>query len=147
MNETTAMGAQSFYYYVGDLCYVMHDEWDEICNLTFPDPTTEVTGKLQLADGRRFAIYGTAYGDGTYFDSSDLDRAYSVDSGTVGIIEVKDITDPEFLCVVASGLGHIIELPQKLEDMDCSYSNGTIWFGDFAIITGFEYGGEEDEDF
>ena len=140
-----AMGAQSFYYYVGDLCYVMHDEWDEICNLAFGRDGME--GKHQLADGRTFAIYGTAYGDGTYFDSSDLDRTYSVDSGTVGIIEVKDITDPEFLCVVASGLGHVIELPQKLEDMDCSYSNGTIWFGDFAIITGFEYGEEEDEDF
>ena len=22
-------------YYVGDLCYVMHDEWDEVCGLFF----------------------------------------------------------------------------------------------------------------
>ena len=140
VNQPTPVTTQSFYYYVGDLCYVMHDEWGEICDLAFERDGVE--GKHQLADGRKFAIYGTAHGDGTYFDSYDLDRTYSVDSGTVGIIEVKDITDPEFLCVVASGLGHIIELPQKLEDMDCGYSNGTIWFGDFAIITGFE---EEEE--
>jgi hypothetical protein len=24
-------------YYIGDLCYVMHDEWDEACALFFPD--------------------------------------------------------------------------------------------------------------
>jgi hypothetical protein len=139
IKQPAPVTTQSFYY-VGDLCYVMHDEWDEICNLAFERDGVE--GKHQLADGRKFAIYGTAYGDGTYFDSYDLDRTYSVDSGTVGIIEVKDITDPEFLCVVASGLGHVIELPQRLEDMNCGYSNGTIWFGDFAIITGFE---EEEE--
>lgn len=25
-------------YYVGDLCYVMDDVWDEVCDLMFPLP-------------------------------------------------------------------------------------------------------------
>ena len=55
-------------YYVGDLCYVMHDVWDEVCDLVFPYDGRGVYGKFKLKDGREFAVYSTAYGDGTYYD-------------------------------------------------------------------------------
>lgn len=36
-------------YYIGDLCYVMHDEWDEFCDhLDYP-------GERKLKDGRKYA--------------------------------------------------------------------------------------------
>ena len=50
-------------YYIGDLCYVMHDEWDEVCELLFPHGGGEQTGRLHLKDGREFFIFGTAYGE------------------------------------------------------------------------------------
>ncbi len=39
-------------YYVGDLCYVMHDVWDEVCDLMFPHDNSGVYGKFKLKDGR-----------------------------------------------------------------------------------------------
>ena len=49
-------------YYIGDLCYVMHPEWQECCELFFPPgaPGRGVEGEFTLKDGRRFASYGTA---------------------------------------------------------------------------------------
>ena len=57
-------------YYVGDLCYVMHEEWDEVCGLFFKGRTDHGCnqGEFMLKDGRRFACYNTRWGDGTYFD-------------------------------------------------------------------------------
>jgi hypothetical protein len=78
-------------YYVGDLCYVMHDEWDEVCNLT-ADPVNFsrcLDGEFTLKDGRRFACYSTAFGDGCYFDKQG--REYGVDAGLIGCILFSDI--------------------------------------------------------
>ena len=50
-------------YYVGDLCYVMDDEWDDVCSLIIQGNEC-VDGEFTLPDGRRFASYGTMYGDG-----------------------------------------------------------------------------------
>ena len=80
-------------YYIGDLCYVMHDEWREVCDLFFPpnSPPHGVEGEFQLADGRRFASFGTAYGDGEY--RSSINTLHSVDSGSIGCISIYDIQD------------------------------------------------------
>jgi len=76
-------------YYIGDLCYVMTDEeWEEYCTLT-TDGTKFVDGEFQFKDGRAFATYGTKYGDGVYYDEYGF--SYSVDSGGIGCILVKDI--------------------------------------------------------
>ena len=106
-------------YYVGDLCYVMHDEWNEVCNMASFD--NEDDAEYQLEDGRKFFLYSTAYGDGQYNDTEGL--PYSVDSGTLGAIRVDDIRDPEFTRVVEEGLGHIHEFPAEINGMDC-YSEG-----------------------
>lgn len=75
-------------YWVGDLCYVLDDEWDEVCALTIEENEC-LTGEFELSDGRRFAMYQTMYGDGTYSDQ--FGNKYSVDSGTIGCIFIDDI--------------------------------------------------------
>ena len=76
-------------YYIGDLCHIMTDsEWLEICDLTIQG-TRVIDGEFQLKDGRRFAMYSTAYGDGVYYDH--YGHSYSVDSGSIGCILVDDI--------------------------------------------------------
>ena len=89
------MTMQQGTYYIGDLCYVINDEnWKEVCALMFPDsqePYKRTEGEMQLKDGRKFAIFGTAFGDGFY------DHEIGVDSGTIGCIKVEDVDDPEGL--------------------------------------------------
>lgn len=78
-------------YYVGDLCYVMHDEWDEVCDLMFEGRTDGGCneGVFNLKDGRTFAVFNTAWGDGIYTDN--LVGDYPVDAGCIGCIKVSDI--------------------------------------------------------
>lgn len=124
-------------YYVGDLCYVMHGEWDEACSLFFRgrDDHGCNQGEFNLKDGRRFVSYNTAWGDGEYQDQNGL--RYGVDAGLIGCIRVEDIdrTNPDnFL----TG-GNIIEFKH---DFDCYYDHGTIVIGHVHIETDPEY---EDE--
>jgi len=76
-------------YYIGDLCYVMtDDEWKEICSITISGQKV-IDGEFQLSDGRRFAAYSTAFGDGVYHDQ--YGHSYSVDAGLIGCIKLEDI--------------------------------------------------------
>jgi hypothetical protein len=126
-------------YYVGDLCYVLHDEWDECCNLFFEDRTDHKCneGEFTLRDGRRFVTYNTAYGDGGYFDEQG--REYGVDSGGIGCIKLLDID-------LASGSnyidgGHIIDFPREFET---AYQDGKIIIGHIVIDTDPDYEDEYD---
>jgi len=47
-------------YYIGDLCYVMHPEWDEFCALTISGHNV-LDGEFNLKDGRRFATFTTKW--------------------------------------------------------------------------------------
>lgn len=78
-------------YYVGDLCYVMHEEWDEVCGLFFKDRDDHGCneGEFNLKDGRRFASFNTKYGDGAYYDQ--FGDEYGVDAGLIGCIALNDI--------------------------------------------------------
>ena len=78
-------------YYVGDLCYVMHKEWDEVCGLFFKDRDDHGCneGEFNLKDGRRFASFNTKYGDGAYYDQ--FGDEYGVDAGLIGCIALNDI--------------------------------------------------------
>lgn len=80
-------------YYIGDLCYVMHDEWDEACSLFFAGRTDHGCneGEFNLRDGRRFVSYNTKWGDGCYQDQ--FGNEYGVDAGLIGCIKVEDIRD------------------------------------------------------
>ena len=126
-------------YYIGDLCYVMHDVWDEVCDLFFPPghPPRGVEGEFTLKDGRRFASFGTAHGDGSY--SSNIDTEHCVDSGSIGCIRVEDIRDDSYSDL--SELGAVVEFDQPFE---VSEDQGLIVFGHVQIETNMDPWDEED---
>lgn len=131
-------------YYVGDLCYVMHDEWDECCALFFKGRNDQGCneGEFNLKDGRRFVSYNTAYGDGEYYDQNGL--CYGVDAGLIGCIRVEDIdlhSDKNY-----SNGGQIIDFPN---DFECRYEeeNGTIVIGHIRIETDARYEYEDEEEY
>lgn len=119
-------------YYVGDLCYVMHDEWDECCGLFFRGRTDHGCneGEFNLKDGRRFANFNTMYGDGCY--ESNLGTSHGVDSGSIGCIRVEDIRD-EITEQGMKNLGAVItfDMPFNVTKQD-----GDICFGRMRIATG-----------
>lgn len=129
-------------YYIGDLCYVMHDEWDECCNLFFPyvpgQPQQHVEGEFTLKDGRRFASFGTAYGDGTY--DSNIGTEHMVDSGSIGCIRVEDIRDTTYDNI--EQLGAIVEFAQPFEVRKVSL--GLLKFGHVEIDTDADYDSDSD---
>jgi len=133
-------------YYIGDLCYVMHDVWHEVCGITSFD--NEDDPEYELEDGRKFFLYNTAFGDGQYNDGEGL--PYAVDSGTIGAIKVEDIRDPEFVRVIEQGLGHVHEFPAEIDGMDCyveGENNGILNFYTVRIDTeGSDYEEEEEEE-
>jgi hypothetical protein len=132
-------------YYIGDLCYVMaDDEWLDICDITIQG-TRVLEGEFQLKDGRRFAMYSTAYGDGVYYD--EYGHSYSVDSGSIGCILLDDIkyvdNFDQFLDV-----GAILEFDEDFVTVGGrgeSDWDGRIQFGHVVIETTPSYEEEEYE--
>lgn len=114
-------------YYVGDLCYVLRDEWDEVCSLTI-DEHKCLEGVFKLANGTKFATYGTAYGDGVYVDQKN--RKYPVDAGLIGCVAVKDL-DAKIL-VENITLGNVIKFDKPF---DTYSSEGVIVIGNIQIDT------------
>lgn len=116
-------------YYVGDLCYVMHDCWEEVCQ-TIIDGNTCLNGEFKLSDGRAFASYGTKYGDGTYTDTQG--RRYSVDAGLIGCIHVDDIKDTPLQLYMKGG--HVVEFEHQFTT-GYDEVGGTIIIGHIRIET------------
>jgi len=133
-------------YYVGDLCYVMNDdEWSEVCDLFFPPtdtgfPGRGVDGEFTLKDGRRFASFGTAYGDGVY--RSNISTDHCVDSGSIGCIRVEDIRADKYDDI--KSLGAIVEFDQPFEVLE---DQGLLVFGHVQIETADEAEEEYEEDY
>ena len=121
-------------YYVGDLCYVMTDEeWKEFCNITLTGERV-LDGEFQLKDGRRFATYSTAHGDGTYYDQ--YGHSYSVDAGLIGCILESDIKADKYENIL--DLGAIIDFNEPFVTSGGRYdkeSEGVIQFGTVMIET------------
>jgi hypothetical protein len=115
-------------YYIGDLCYVMSDDWDEVCELTIKDSKV-INGEFEMKDGRRFAMYSTKYGDGLY--RSNMGTKHAVDSGTIGCILVDDIIDiPKF--EIDGKLGTVVTIDRTFSTAE---RDGLIVFGDVIINT------------
>lgn len=78
-------------YWIGDLCYVMHEEWNEVCRLFFKNRDDHGCneGLFELKDGRKFVSFNTKWGDGSYLDEAN--NEYGVDAGLIGCILVSDI--------------------------------------------------------
>lgn len=131
-------------YYIGDLCYVLGDYWEEFCALTIEGHNCK-DGKFQFKDGTEFTTYKTMYGDGTYLDQ--FGRAYCVDAGLIGCVLVSDIKsvsgDVAKVLESAKDLGNFIDFK---EDFKCYSENGQIYFGNIQIDTVYEEEPEEDEE-
>lgn len=134
-------------YYIGDLCYVMSDaEWEEFCELTIVSNDC-VDGEFAFKDGRRFATYGTRWGDGEYCDQ--YGNRYSVDAGLIGCIRVEDIRANKYEDL--SELGAIVEFETDFVTgggRGFSDWGGMIQFGRIMIETDpdWEDDWEEDEE-
>jgi len=118
-------------YYIGDLCYVMHSEWDEACAMFFP-PRHEgrgLEGEFTLKDGRRFASFGTAWGDGEYYNN--MGTSHGVDSGSIGCILVADIQDNTYPNI--ERLGAVVEFTEPFEVQ--KIDRGLLKFGHVEIET------------
>ena len=120
-------------YYIGDLCYVMSDVWEEFCNITIKGNSV-IDGEFTLPDGRRFATYSTMYGDGVY--PANIGANLSVDAGLIGCILVSDITDPEATEARMKALGAIVEFGTDFVTESDTYNTGIIQFGRVVIETG-----------
>jgi hypothetical protein len=130
-------------YYIGDLCYVMHPEWDEFCELTIKGNQC-LDGEFVLKDGRRFASFSTAHGDGTY--RSNIDTEHSVDAGLIGCIRLEDIRDKEYTPEFLTELGAFIEFT---EPFDVYADQGLLTFGHVQIETagGYDWDIHEEAEF
>lgn len=135
-------------YFIGDLCYVMHSEWKEVCSLIIKDNDV-LDGEFNLADGRRFAIYSTAYGDGEY--STNIKGNYyrlGVDSGSIGCIRLEDIDKDNPENMIDSGT--IVEFDENFKTSGYVESrrdwDGVIKIGHVEVYTGYEQEEEEDEE-
>ena len=132
-------------HWIGDLCYVMHKEWDEVCDLIINDNTV-LDGEFNLADGRRFAIYSTKYGDGTYTNNNNPQRL-CVDSGSIGCIRLEDIDQDNNQNDIS--LGMIVEFNDSFSTSGGRVKpnwDGTIHIGRVEVYTGDMYEDEYDED-
>lgn len=126
-------------YYVGDLCYVFNrEDWDEVCNLTI-NGNACLEGEFNLPDGRRFAMFGTAWGDGEYEDQNG--HKYSVDSGTIGCTLVENISAEKYSNL--EELGRIVVFDK---DFKVSEDHGTINIGNLNIETNPDYQDNDEEE-
>lgn len=125
-------------YLVGDLCYCMHPDWDEVCELLFADRTDRGCneGEFTLKSGVKFAIYNTAYGDGTYPDQ--WDNRYPVDSGSIGCVRVEDVTDPD--AWLEGMTVHVFD-----KDFVTDSDGERIEIGNVSIVTAWEEQAEQEE--
>jgi hypothetical protein len=113
-------------YYIGDLCYVLDDDWDEACSMFFAGRSDHGVnqGGFTLRDGRNFVCFNTAWGDGGYEDN--YGRMYGVDAGCIGAIQVPAGSK-------APWGGNIVEFKNAFECR--KEGRGTLIFGDVIIET------------
>ena len=123
-------------YYVGDLCYVLSERWDEFCSLTISHREV-LDGGFIMKDGTRFWTHCTMYGDGSYDDTKG--RRYDVDAGLIGVVSFDQI-DEEPECIRG---GQVIEFKDSFEPY---YVNGVFYIGPVTINTGDSSVREEEED-
>jgi hypothetical protein len=135
-------------YYIGDLCYVMDDkEWDEFCSITIKDNEC-LDGEFEMKDGRKFATYGTMWGDGSY--RSNIGTEHAVDAGLIGCIRVEDIRANKYESI--ESLGAIVEFKMPFTTEGGRSAQGRDWdgvirFGNVMIETNPEFEDEYDEEY
>jgi len=124
-------------YWIGDLCYVLGDKWEEVCDLMISGDDIIDGEVFRMDDGTIFTVLSTEYGDGTYTDQ--YGNEYPVDAGLIGAVKTEDITDPK----AHLDYGKVVTFNNE---WDFYRENGVLTFGDIEINTGDEEEDEEDED-
>ena len=124
--------SESYTYYIGDLAYVLTDtEWDTACGFVGYEEgclDSEDDDILNPHSGRPFVWLPTAYGDGCYLDR--YGNEYSVDSGTIGLIDTNYVTDTDKLqYAVEHGLGHLLTVGSPIDASECYSEDGVLCFG------------------
>jgi hypothetical protein len=123
-------------YWIGDLCYVMHDVWNEVVDKMYEGDTDHEGEVITLNDGREFLYFGTAHGDGEYFDNEG--NAYGVDAGIIGIIALEDIKQ-DGKNDLANGRVEMFSSP-----FSCAKDGGVLIFGGIQIDTDPQEDSDED---
>ena len=126
-------------YFVGDLCYVLSDRWEEVCKEFFAAPVDNEYFTLQ--DGIRFAMFETAYGDGGHYDQHG--KEYGVDSGTLGCVLISDIKDTNITREKLLRLGNVI---QFTNEFSVSSIEGVISFGAEEELIRIDTDTQEDDE-
>lgn len=111
-------------YYIGDLCYVLNNSWDEFCELTIRDNEC-INGGFRFADGREFVSFTTIYGDGTYTDEEGF--KYPVDAGLIGCIRIEDMD------CISGEVGDSGQIRAFTKPFICERVDGVLYFGKVAI--------------
>ena len=116
-------------YYIGDFCYLLNDEdyANIICSFLYDDEPYQ---------HKKFTfLFGnTAYGDGQYSDNQG-NSCYSVDSGTIGIINLptKKLKE-QAKELMKRGSANIIRFDKPFT---VYYGHGVFYFGDIMIDTDY----------
>ncbi len=108
-------------YFIGDLCYVhTPQEWNSVCD--------ELASNNEFVNRTNTKAAGfTSFGDGEYTD--DFGNLYLVDSASIGIMLVSEITDRKLL---SKEMGSFFEFKQPFTvDID----SGVFMFGHIVIDT------------
>lgn len=115
-------------YFIGDLCYVLSSQWDDVCDLII-DGNICKDGVFTLKNGTEFAMFSTMYGDGFYTDQ--YGNGYPVDSGSIGcvLLDKIDNISKEYL----ERSGSVQDIPN---DFEVDSENGVIFIGPITIDTG-----------
>lgn len=121
-------------YLIIDLCYVMHKEWNEICEALAKEGNPDVW-TIELDDGRLISGAFTQNGDGTYYSS--LGRDFYVDSGSIGVIRVEDVRIEE------AGNIETGQIKNFSHEFELGYNCGDIMIGNVVIHTGVEPDSDE----
>ena len=129
-------------YYIGDPCYVFHeDTWQILCNIT---ECFKQEGVVKWK-GREMAVFHTAYGDGEYFaypwdevTKSYKPVSFSVDSGLLAAVPIE---------LVEEGLtADAVVVDTRGEELNASREGGYVKFWRYGIETAEEYFGEDEEE-
>ena len=121
-------------YFIADPCYIIRDEqYDRLLEETnyfgylLPD-----RGNIFIDSVTKlpFAVFSTAYGDGSYLDESGFE--YGVDAGCISCVPVAMVDKH-------TSAGDSINLVTFDSPFEVGYNHGLITFGHIQIKTRGEY--------
>lgn len=114
-------------YWIGDLCYVLSEDWDDVMDLMYPssNPNRHSVDGEHPWKGGKLWLHGTLYGDGCFEGTNGFN--FGVDAGLIGVVPLHLVSEgarPE--------LGSVVDFK---EDFTVFYEDGVFQIGDIQIDT------------